>query len=116
MNRLPGEMDSIQQVHSHAIVRSSMKEITPPSMNKILLIDDDENLTDALSVMLERENFLPLLARDAETGFEIALSHKPDLLLVDLRLPGMFGAELCKQLRLSGVQAPIIVLSGMADE
>jgi DNA-binding response OmpR family regulator len=93
-----------------------MKEITPPSMNKILLIDDDENLTDALSVMLERENFLPLLARDAETGFEIALSHKPDLLLVDLRLPGMFGAELCKQLRLSGVQAPIIVLSGMADE
>jgi DNA-binding response OmpR family regulator len=85
-------------------------------MNKILLIDDDQNITDALSLMLDRENFTPLLAHDAETGFQKALSQKPDLLLVDLRLPGMGGAELCKQLRAAGIQAPIIVLSGVADE
>lgn len=41
---------------------------------------------------------------------------KPELLLVDLRLPGMGGADLCKQLRASSIQTPIIVLSGIADE
>jgi DNA-binding response OmpR family regulator len=84
--------------------------------NKILLIDDDEMVCDTISLMLERENFTPILAGDAETGFQKALSLKPDLLLVDLRLPGMGGAELCKQLRASRIETPIIVLSGIGDE
>ncbi|MGD0298179.1 MAG: response regulator transcription factor [Bryobacteraceae bacterium] len=85
-------------------------------MSKILLIDDDENLSDAIGLMLEREQFTPILAGDAETGFQKALSLKPELLLVDLRLPGMNGADLCKQLRASSIDTPIIVLSGIADE
>ncbi len=85
-------------------------------MSKILLIDDDENLSDSIGLMLEREQFTPILAPDAETGFQKALSLKPELLLVDLRLPGMGGADLCKQLRASNIETPIIVLSGIADE
>ena len=61
-------------------------------MSKILLIDDDETLSDSIGVMLEREQFTPILAGDAETGFQKALSLKPQLMLVDLRLPGMGGA------------------------
>ena len=85
-------------------------------MNKILLIDDDQHLSDVIGLMLEREQFTPILAADAESGFQKALSLKPNLMLVDLRLPGMNGADLCKQLRASSIDTPIIVLSGIADE
>jgi len=62
-------------------------------MQTILVIDDDENLRDTIGVMLERENFVPVFAADGKTGFEKALVLKPQLILVDLRLPGMSGAE-----------------------
>src|SRR5258708_9024313 len=85
-------------------------------MKRILLIDDDDSLSDAISLMLERENFVPIRASDAEAGFQKALTLKPHLLLVDLRLPGMSGAELCRQLRASQVWTPIIILSGIGEE
>jgi DNA-binding response OmpR family regulator len=85
-------------------------------MPKILLIDDDETVCEALSLMLEREGFAPLLAHDGESGFEKALTLKPQLVLVDLRLPGMSGVELCKQLRAANAGIPIIVLSGLDEE
>ena len=85
-------------------------------MPKILLIDDDETVCEALSLMLEREGFAPLLAHDGESGFEKALTLKPQLVLVDLRLPGMSGVEVCKQLRAANAGIPIIVLSGLDEE
>jgi DNA-binding response OmpR family regulator len=85
-------------------------------MKRILLIDDDESLSEAISLMLERENFIPIRANDAESGYQKALTLKPHLLLVDLRLPGMSGAELCRQLRASGIWTPIIILSGIGEE
>jgi len=85
-------------------------------MQKILVIDDDENLRETVGVMLERENFAPLFASDGRAGLEQAVLLKPHLLIVDLRLPGMSGVELCRKLREDRVQTPIIVLSGIADE
>jgi DNA-binding response OmpR family regulator len=85
-------------------------------MQKILVIDDDESLRETIGVMLERENFVPILAADGKTGFDKALSMKPNLLLVDLRLPGMTGVEVCKQLRADKIQTPIIVLSAIGEE
>jgi DNA-binding response OmpR family regulator len=95
---------------------SSFEQIIKGAMPKILLIDDDETVCEALSLMLEREGFVPLLAHDGESGFEKALTLKPQLVLVDLRLPGMSGVELCKQLRAANVGIPIIVLSGLDEE
>ena len=85
-------------------------------MQTILVIDDDENLRDTISVLLERENFIPILAADGKSGFDKALTLKPHLILVDLRLPGMTGAEVCKQLRADRIQTPIIVLSAVGEE
>lgn len=85
-------------------------------MHRILVIDDDENLRDTIAVMLENEGFAPILAADGKSGFEKALTMDPQLLLVDLRLPGMSGVELCKQLRADRVQTPIIILSAIGDE
>src|SRR5438445_2590220 len=85
-------------------------------MQSILVIDDDETLRDTLSVMLEQEGFLIAHAGDGRTGLERVFTVKPDLLLVDLRLPGLSGIEVCKQLRASNIRTPIIVLSAVGDE
>src|SRR6202011_907077 len=53
---------------------------------------------------------------DGREGFEKGLLLKPDLILVDLRLPGMSGVDICKQLRAAQMQTPIIVLSAAGDE
>jgi DNA-binding response OmpR family regulator len=82
----------------------------------ILVIDDDESLRDTIGVMLEQEGFRAVLEGDGLSGYERAMSLKPDLILVDLRLPGMTGAEICKQLRAAQVRTPIIVLSAIGDE
>lgn len=83
---------------------------------QILVIDDDESLSDTIGVMLEREGFQAKLIGDGRLGFEEALTMNPALILVDLRLPGMSGVDVCKQLRASGMQTPIIVMSAIGDE
>jgi DNA-binding response OmpR family regulator len=85
-------------------------------MQTILVIDDDESLQDTIAVMLEQEGFRVVQARDGKTGYERALTLKPDLLIVDLRLPGMPGVEICKQLRSAQIQTPIVVLSAVGEE
>ena len=85
-------------------------------METILVIDDDANLRDTISIMLDREGFQPVQAGDGKAGFDQALLLKPDLVLVDLRLPGMSGIDVCKQLRSAGMNTPIIVLSAVGDE
>src|SRR5579884_4407247 len=85
-------------------------------MQTILVIDDDESLRDTIGVLLEKENFIPLFASDGRSGFEKAVTLKPQLVVVDLRLPEMSGAEVCKQLRADRIRTPIIVLSAVGDE
>ena len=85
-------------------------------MQTILVIDDDENLRDTIAMMLEQDGFHAILSGDGREGFDKALTNKPDLVLVDLRLPGMSGTEICKQLRAAKVDTPIIVLSALGDE
>ena len=85
-------------------------------MQTILVIDDDDSLRDTIGLMLEHEGFRAVLEGDGKTGFDRALTAKPDLVLVDLRLPGMSGIEICKQLRAAQVRTPIVVLSAVGDE
>ncbi|MBZ5583820.1 MAG: response regulator transcription factor [Acidobacteriia bacterium] len=85
-------------------------------MQSILVIDDDDSLRDTVALMLENEGYRAVTAAEGRTGFEQALTLRPDLVMVDLRLPGMSGVEICKQLRASNVSTPIIVLSALGDE
>ncbi len=57
-------------------------------MQTILVIDDDEGLRDTIGLMLENEGYKPLLVGDGAAGLALALSAKPDLMLIDLRMPG----------------------------
>jgi DNA-binding response OmpR family regulator len=85
-------------------------------MQKILIIDDDAEVRETISILLEREQFVPLEAADGPSGIDKALSLKPNLVLVDLRLPGLSGIEVCKRLRGDRIETPIIVLSAVGDE
>jgi len=86
------------------------------SLQKILVVDDDAELRETVSILLEREGFTPIQAVDGQSGLGQALSLKPTLMLVDLRLPGLSGIELCKQVRANRLPIPIIVLSAVRDE
>ncbi len=85
-------------------------------MQKILIIDDDPEVRETVSILLEREQFTALSAADGQTGIEKAQSLRPNLILVDLRLPGVSGIEVCKRLRGDRTTTPIIVLSAVGDE
>ena len=85
-------------------------------MHTVLVIDDDRALRDTIGVMLESEGFRPVLAADGEIGLHQALELKPELILVDLRMPGLGGEEVCRQVRASGIHSPLIVLSAVSAE
>lgn len=86
------------------------------TQQRILVIDDDENVRDTIVLMLEQEGFRVSSSGDGEAGLTIALNQKPDLVLVDLRLPGISGVEICKRIRAAKVRSAIIVLSAVGDE
>src|SRR5512141_2502177 len=85
-------------------------------MKTVLVIDDDSALRDTIGLMLETEGFRPALAEDGRAGIKQAMALQPDLVLVDLRMPGLSGIEVCKQMRGAGMKTPLIVLSAIGDE
>ena len=85
-------------------------------MQTVLVIDDDRSVRDTVGMMLENEGFHPVLASDGAAGYKQAIALKPELILVDLRMPGLSGAEVCKRLRATGMKTPLIVLSALCSE
>ena len=65
----------------------------------ILIVEDEQNIVDILSFNLSREGYDTLEAYDGPTGLQLALEQDPDLILLDLMLPGMDGFEVCRQVR-----------------
>jgi DNA-binding response OmpR family regulator len=82
----------------------------------ILVVEDDPAVALALEVALKGEGYLPLLAASGDKGLEIGLAHAPDLLILDVRLPGMDGFELLRRLRAGGSKAPVIILTARDEE
>lgn len=84
----------------------------------ILFIEDDEAILGSLTTVLERENYHVLGASSAERALELLSTHRPDLVLLDLNLPGMSGIEFAKHFKSHGELSsiPIIVLTGISFE
>ena len=85
-------------------------------MIKIVSIEDDPNIQELLLYSLKQNGYDAVVAENGETGLELIQSEKPDLILLDLMLPGKSGFELCKELREQGNKTPIIILSAKTDE
>jgi twitching motility two-component system response regulator PilH len=86
----------------------------------ILIVDDSSTVVFALRRMLEQNGYLTLVAYDAESAINLARAHQPDLIFMDVVLPGMNGFEATRRLRKQPdtMNTPIVVMSGnqMATE
>ena len=85
---------------------------------KILIIEDERDILDLVRHYLEKEGFRTRTAADGGAGLTAARQERPDLIVLDLMLPGMDGLELCKKLRAdpATVLTPVIMLTAKADE
>lgn len=84
----------------------------------ILAIDDEKDILKLVQYNLEREGHQVLCAKTGEEGLEVARAKKPDLILLDLMLPGMDGLEVCKILRSNKDtrQIPVLMLTAKSSE
>jgi two-component system, OmpR family, phosphate regulon response regulator PhoB len=85
---------------------------------RILVIEDERQLTDVLRYNLEREGYEVAIANDGQDGLRKAQMQLPDLILLDLMLPGMDGLQICRELR-SGERTrkiPILILTAKSEE
>ncbi len=82
---------------------------------KVLVVDDEPTLVAALRYNLEREGFQVLEAGDGESALHLARSQSPDLVILDVLLPGLDGFEVCRRLRRESA-VPIIMLTAKGEE
>jgi two-component system response regulator MtrA len=81
---------------------------------RILVVDDDSALAEMLTIVLRNEGFDPYVVGDGAQALSVARETRPDLVLLDLMLPGMNGIDVCRLLR-SESQVPIVMLTAKTD-
>jgi two-component system OmpR family response regulator len=84
-------------------------------VNKILVVDDDKNMLDVLKYNLLKEGYAVATAEDGIKALELARRDKPDLIILDIMLPGLDGLEVCRILR-KEMAVPILMLTAKIEE
>jgi two-component system, OmpR family, response regulator len=84
-------------------------------LNKILIVDDDKNLLEVIRYNLVNEGYSVILAENGTQAVEIARQEKPELIILDVMLPGIDGFDVCRILR-KEMSVPILILSAKIDE
>jgi DNA-binding response OmpR family regulator len=85
-------------------------------MERLLIVEDEVALAEGLKDNFEIEGYEVLLAHDGEAGLNLAKSERPDIIILDVMMPKMSGFDVCKELRGSGDQTPIIMLTARTEE
>ncbi|MEE9391777.1 MAG: response regulator transcription factor [Planctomycetota bacterium] len=85
-------------------------------MTKILVVEDDENLRFGISFNLKKEGWEVVAVESAEAGAEALREERPDLVLLDVMLPGMNGFEWLESIRHAGNDTPVVMLTARSDE
>ena len=87
-------------------------------MAKILVVEDEKNILELVRFNLEREGYQVIPTTDGTCALEMARDQLPDLIVLDVMLPGMNGLEVCRELQLDASTRfiPIIILSARAEE
>ncbi|UWP81779.1 response regulator transcription factor [Dactylosporangium fulvum] len=83
---------------------------------RVLVVDDDPTVSDVVRRYLEREGFAVRLAGDGPSALDAYAQERPDLLVLDLMLPGIDGLEVCRRLRERDRDLPIIMLTALGEE
>lgn len=85
-------------------------------MALVLIVEDETAMANGLKDAFEFEGYETLIALDGEKGLQMAISKKPDLVILDLMLPKKTGFDMCRELRESGNKTPIIMLTARGQE
>ena len=90
----------------------------PPKKQTILVVDDEADLVELIGLNLERNGYDVVVARDGPGALDRARKHRPDLVVLDLMLPGLDGTEVARRLRADAATAhvPIIMLTAKGEE
>jgi DNA-binding response OmpR family regulator len=96
--------------------RPSSADSLTLTMPRILIVEDNPDLAYGLRTGLEIEGYEVQLAEDGETGLDRARSWSPDLVMLDLMLPGMDGYRVLKTLREGGSDVPVLILTARGEE
>lgn len=91
------------------------EEVMDKEKKTILIVDDEQHIVDILVYNLEKEGYNTLQANDGLTAVDIALSQRPDLILLDIMLPKMDGLAVCKRIRHT-LNVPILMLTAKDEE
>jgi two-component system alkaline phosphatase synthesis response regulator PhoP len=83
---------------------------------QILIVEDEEHLADALSHNLQFEGYSTTLAYDGEEGLQLAQTIQFDLIILDIMMPKLDGLEVCRRLRATGNQVPIMFLTAKSSD
>jgi DNA-binding response OmpR family regulator len=81
----------------------------------VLVVDDEEAIAEAVRARLESEGYRVLVARDGPEAITLHAEHAPDLVVLDLMLPGMDGLEVCTEIQRNG-WTPVLMLTARTDE
>ncbi|MFG2309095.1 response regulator transcription factor [Streptomyces sp. NPDC048566] len=92
--------------------KDSAPGVAPP---RVLVVDDDPTVSEVVSGYLDRAGYVVDRAADGPAALARAAAHRPDLVVLDLMLPGMDGLEVCRRLRAQG-PVPVIMLTARGDE
>ena len=91
-----------------------MTDLAEPARGSVLVVDDDASLAEMLSIVLRQEGFDSRIVGRGDIALDAFRDYKPDLVLLDLMLPGKDGIDVCKEIRAeSGV--PIVMLTAKGD-
>jgi DNA-binding response OmpR family regulator len=91
----------------------------PPILSRMgtaLVVDDDETVGDVVAAYLERAGMAVLRAGDGIDALTVAAVKRPDIVVLDLMLPGIDGLEVCRRLRRSAPDLPIVMLTALGEE
>jgi DNA-binding response OmpR family regulator len=83
---------------------------------RVLVVDDDPTVSDVVRRYLERAEYEVTLAADGQGALAAVQEHKPDLVVLDLMLPGIDGLEVCRRLRRDDPNLPVVMLTALGDE
>lgn len=84
--------------------------------HKVLVVDDEKSIVRLITFNLEKEGFMALEANDGREALRLVDEQNPDLVLLDLMLPGLDGLEVCRQIRQSGHAVGVIMLTAKDQE
>jgi two-component system alkaline phosphatase synthesis response regulator PhoP len=88
----------------------------PSKKRKVLVVEDDLSILTGLSLNLRFEGYEVLQAQDGDRALQLAMDHEPEVIILDVMLPGMNGFEVCKELRRRGRDTAILILSAKGTE